>query len=128
MAFRTMLVAALVLAPMVTMPADVSAQDRGAERSEAAAARGAADQQAEQRPDGAPAGLQKAFEGRTPPAALERQFPGIFSEPEPEPAAEPTSEPEPAPEDDCETSLELVGGEYVLVDCEGNVADPSEMD
>ncbi|MEX2465676.1 MAG: hypothetical protein WD995_02115 [Gemmatimonadota bacterium] len=133
MFYRNMLVAALVAAPMVLMPADASAQQRGADRAQVArgAAPGApASPGSEVGHRAQPEGLKKAFEGRTPPAALQRLFPGLFSQPAPEPAVEPepAPEPAPAPEEDCETSIVMVDGAFVLMDCEGNIADPSALE
>jgi len=71
-----------------------------------------------------PAGLVSAFEGRTPPDALQQRFPGLRPPPPP-PAPEP--EPEPAPEpgaDECDIGFAMVDGQYVMVDCEGNVVSP----
>lgn len=120
--FRKILTVALVAAPMMLVPAHVDAQQRGSDR--AAAARGQAAPQAAQqnRPSEAPEGLRKAFEGRTPPAALLRRFPDLAPQPEPVLQPEPAPAPAPAPVEDCPTSMSITpDGQFVEVDCHGNV-------
>ncbi len=66
--FQKILMAALVAAPLMLVPAHVDAQQRGPDRAAVAQ---------ENRPSEAPEGLRKAMEGRTPPAALQRLFPNL---------------------------------------------------
>lgn len=116
--FHKILMAALVAAPMMLVPAHVDAQQRGSDR--AAAAQAAQNNRASQ----APEGLRKAFEGRTPPAALLRRFPDLAPQPAPvvEPEPAPAPEPEPAPAEACPTSMSITpDGRFVEVDCHGNV-------
>lgn len=118
---RTLMMLALVAAPMVMMPAQVDAQQRGSDRAQAAAAQGR--QGAETRENGrqsAPEGLKRAWEGRTPPPALQRRFPDLVEQPEAEPAPEPAPEPEPV--DDCPSSF-MLGPDGTLVElgCDGSV-------
>lgn len=114
--FQKILMVALVATPMMLVPAHVDAQQRGSDRAAAAQ---------ENRPSEAPEGLRKAFEGRTPPAALLRRFPDLAPQPEqPEPVIqpEPAPAPEPAPEEDCpETNTFTPDGQIVTIDCHGNV-------
>jgi hypothetical protein len=57
------------------------------------------------------------MEGRTPPPELLRLFPDLA--PQPEPVLEPAPE---APEEDCPTTTTITDdGEFVTVDCHGNV-------
>lgn len=119
MFLHKILVAALVVAPMALAPADAAAQERGSEQvqvaqSEAPAVAGE---------KAVPEGLQKSFEERTAPALLQRLFPGLFPQaaPAPAPAPEPAPEPAPAPEEECDTIFAEVDGEFVMVDCHGNV-------
>jgi hypothetical protein len=119
------LVAALVAAPIALAPMNVDAQQRGADRAQQARAEGpAAASQASQAPDRPePRGLKKAFEGRTPPAVLQRAFPGLFGTPAPEPVVEPEPAPEPEPDavqEPCDITFDPVN--FVFVDCNGNVA------
>jgi len=110
------LVAALVVAPMALAPTDAAAQQRGPDRAQVAGGEASA--------MAAPSGLQPAFEGRTPPAVLQRVFPGLF----PQAAPEPAPELEPEPEEECDTGLGMVNGELVIVDCHGNVVGDSELE
>lgn len=110
--FQKILMAALVAAPMMLVPAHVDAQQRGSDRAAAAQ---------ENRPSEAPEGLRKAMEGRTPPAALQRRFPDLAPQPEPVVEPEPAPAPEPAPEEDCPTTVTFGPTGPIEVDCHGNV-------
>ena len=120
MVFHKVLAAALVVVPMALTPADAAAQQRGSDRAQTARNEAPAVDRAN---DAAPKGLQKAFEGRTPPAAIQRLFPALFPPPAPEvvPEPEPAPEPEPVPVEECDTSFAMVDGAFVMVDCNGNV-------
>lgn len=115
MILRTMALTALVAAPLMMMPTDTSAQQRGGERGQAQAA---AQSQAPSRVPDAPKGLERAFETKTPPPALQRLFPTLTAQPEAEPEATPP--PEPDPVETCDTQIVMLGGQFVLVDCNGN--------
>lgn len=111
--FHKILMAALVAAPMMLVPAHVDAQQRGSDRAAAAQ---------DNRPSEAPEGLRKAMDGRTAPAALERRFPDLAPQPEPVLQPEPAPAPAPAPVEDCPTSTTITpDGQFVTVDCHGNV-------
>jgi hypothetical protein len=67
----------------------------------------------------APAGLAKAFAGRTAPDALVNRFPGLV--PAPEPVVEPQPEPEPEPQPEpCSPQMEQdPDGSLWVVGCDG---------
>lgn len=115
MVFHKILAAALVVAPLALAPMDGAAQQRGPDRAETARSEASAGAQTQQ---AVPTGLKKAFQGRTPPAALQRIFPNLFGPPAAEamPEPEPIPEPEPAPEPECTYSMELVNGTYEMVE------------
>lgn len=125
MVTRKLLVAVLVAAPIALVPMSADAQQRGADRAQQAGvevpvAAGSTARQAPDRPE--PRGLKKAFEGRTPPAALQRLFPALFGTPDPEPVVEPEPEPDPDPEVEEECLLTFDPVNLVFFDCDGNVA------
>lgn len=122
--YRTLLMAALVAAPMMMAPSLVEAQQRGSDRAQAARAAASQDgQQANQGQQTAPEGLRRAWEGRTPPPALLKRFPDLApQEPEVVPEPEPAPAPEPPPADDCPvTYMPGPDGGMVAMDCNGNV-------
>jgi len=129
--FRPLLVVVFAVTCSALAPADGAAQQRTPDRSAAVAGQTAAGVGGQAAPQAEPRGLHKAFGGKAPPAALQRVFPRLFAPPAPTPdvplapdvgeAPSPTPSPEPAP---CGTSIEFVGGEFVLVDCHGNVVSP----
>ena len=106
--FHKLMIAALVAAPMVILPAHVDAQQRGSDRA----------QEARQANETAPEGLRTTWEGRTPPAALLDRYPDLAPEPE---AAPPEPEPAPPPPaDECDPTFVLnPDGTITQVACSG---------
>ncbi len=118
---RMLTMLALVAAPVIVIPSQVDAQQRGSDRAPVASTQGR--QTPEARENGrrtAPAGLKRAWEGRTPPPALQRRFPDLADQPDAEPAPEAT--PEPDPVDNCSTTFILgPDGTLMEVDCNGTL-------
>lgn len=121
--FQKILMVALVAAPMMLVPAHVDAQQRGSDRAAAARGQDTAQPAQQNAPAQAPEGLRRAFEGRTPPAALLRLFPDLAPQPEvpvqPEPAPAPA--PAPAPVEDCPNRQIFGPTGPITVDCNNNV-------
>ncbi len=112
---RMLLIAAFMAAPIVMIPSQADAQQRGSDRARAATVNGnpGAETTSKGR-ETAPEGLRRAWEGRTPPPALQRRFPGLATQTVPEPPSEPG--------DDCPTTFVLApDGTLVEVDCHGIV-------
>jgi len=128
--FRQLVMAAFLVACMALAPADGAAQQqRAPERPTVGGGQTAAPLAGSAAPQAQPSGLRRAFGGKAPPAVLQRVFPGLFGSPVPTPevpttpdvGVTPTPEPEPEP---CGTSIQFVGGQFLLVDCNGNVVSP----
>jgi hypothetical protein len=73
------------------------------------------------RPTEVPSGIERAFDGEEVPPGIQRVFP----QPESQPESEPEAKPEAEPEEECAIVPAMVDGQFVLVDCNGNVVDPS---
>lgn len=116
MSSRTMILMALLCAPFALHPVDSSAQERGSRTPAPAAAPPAS----EHRPTAVPAGIRRAFAGRTLPPGIRRVFP----QPTPEPVPDPTPDPPPVPEEERGIEFVMLNGQFVLVDCYGNIVDP----
>lgn len=102
---RIALMTALLVAPLALSPDSVDAQERGMEQATAATANA----QATGRPDAPPPGMDNRSGEALPPGIL------LTREP---PAEESGTESEP---EECLTEPQLVDGQWVLVDCHGNV-------
>lgn len=105
---RIALMIALLIAPLALSPQTVDAQERGTEQAAAAAADGLATSAENGRPTTLPSGMQDADEPLPPGILLTRELPAEEADTE--------SEPE-----ECLAEPQFVDGQWVLVDCDGNV-------
>lgn len=119
---RTLFVMALLTAPLALHPAHLSAQQAGAGARPSAGVTPAMPMPAN-RPTEVPSGIERAFDGEEVPPGIQRVFPQQEPQPQSEPEVEP--EPEAEPEEECAIVPAMVDGQFVLVDCNGDVVDPS---
>jgi hypothetical protein len=124
MLLRTVLLAAVVAAPLAWTPAPLSAQ-QGLDRAAAATAQadavaGWTKNRAAKRSTDLPRGIAKRFEGQTLPPGIRRTRSAPQSAPAPDPEPQPETEPEP----ECATELVIVNGVVMLKDCDGNLTSP----
>ena len=116
MRLRKILVPAAALAALAMIPASISAQSRGSERSQEARAESGQPAHAGSSITQLPRGIAQVFGPGELPEGIAKRYtpPAPPSTPDPEPPAEP-------PTEECSSTVVFVGGLPFIQDCNGNL-------